>query len=165
MKILCLLMFMWLLIADLGFAKDFEVENEPITNAQFEAHQKKLKAKEKKSKIPPILSAVEYLKNGAKLDKKIFRVMVTGEKSTNVEVLPKRTCQFLWASPGDIGFDNTGKGVYSFKANYKVCLKALHLETHDASIYLEVQFIGIQEYVSGDGQSAYHPVFQVLREY
>jgi hypothetical protein len=138
-----------------GTAHSFEAENEPISQKQFVAKQKKQGAEEKKNaaKFPAVPSAGTLMqtgKNGA-----VYRMMFTGHRMIGFKCDGNPTvCEFRYLG-ADSGFGKKeGSGMYSVECHKSApCMALVDANGSDSTVvYGIVRFDGIVEFTNNLGQ-------------
>lgn len=160
-----------------------EVENEVVTEKDFQKHQQQIKETEKKyAKYPPIPSSKELL--SGKHTGKRFRILIQTDDTQNSEA-KGRNYQFTYFNLKDTGFSHSGYGHYLLICNSGNCLSrgayweqetytandsAGTFKTHDVlrirNFDAIVETTGKKmEGVNGLGQKIVLPVLRIIEVY
>ncbi len=143
-----------------------QVEDQPISQKQFKAHQ--IKQKKATNKRPPkILPSLTYITTGKTYIKKKFRVKVIGDGVVNLKALKIGGCSFHYVAQGNTGFSDAGSGTYYLTvASGKVCGDVQNITGSDiSSVDLIVEYTQTLEFVTGAGGVMKAPSFEVIKRY
>lgn len=145
-----------------------QAENEPVTNKQFQEHQKKQKQIEKqKAKKTPYLLPSSAFNTKAQARKRLgekYRVMVIGDRVMNYRGGPK-ACGFHYIKVADQGFGKqAGQGYYYFESKGGTgCRRAGSIKGQDvSSVTLTVQMSGLTVFANRMGERKIIPVLDIV---
>jgi hypothetical protein len=147
------------------WAAEFEAENEVVTSKEFDAHQKKMKAKEKKLKVPPILSSAEYLARPKSFLGKRYRVRMQSD-DINMKPVGRGGCEILYFVHGVEDMSGYGDGTYSFESDKpQICYeiaKALEGLGGDGGDLI-VEMSNVAKYAAANGTLFVVPEFTIVK--
>lgn len=153
-----------------AFADDDGPEDEVVTQKEFEAHQKKQKAEDKKKRVktPDILPSLDLVQNAQKKAGSVFRVMILSGGLMGIKAKKKGGCDFQYLILDDGGFGSiTGHGNYAFEIapkDWKICQRVSDAAEDDiSSVTLVVQFTALLDGHNAVGGKITLPVMTVQK--
>jgi len=150
-----------------GVALANQVETEPVTQKQFEAVQKKQKAKAAKRKTPNILPANTYTANSKAYAEKKFHVKVIGDGIINLDSIGGGACGFYLVASQSDGFKDSGSGTYYLTSkNKNLCGDLMVMKGSDiSSMDLIVQFKRPVDFQLKNGVIGKAAGFKIIRRH
>lgn len=142
------------------FAADFEAEDQPVTQKEFEAKQ----AKEKKSKHLVIPSAGQLYSNGKAGSTYSIMTLGGGFVGFKCKAKPVRMCSMLYISRQTGFSNNEGAGTYFLECYTKETCNALQKSIgygEDSAVDAVVKFTGKTETTDNNGNVKRLPVLSV----